>query len=211
MTASPDPAASKLSDADFERETLDCLGDVLRFAKSLARGASDAEDLVQETYLRAYRGRDTFQAGSGARQWLFTICRNVFLRSRDRERWVTAVGDDAELEVLATVGLHAATSREGLEDVFDRVDFGPALERAMGALAEPYRVAFALVDVGGHSYADAAAALGIPVGTVRSRLFRARRELQCSLVEFARDAGLVPAAPEAAPRSLSPTHRKETD
>ena len=188
------PSEPSLPDADaFEQETLRYLPDLLRFATSLARDATDAEDLVQETYLRAFRGRETFREGSGTRQWLFTICRNVFLRQRERARWQVAVEDDAELETLASVGLHVAAKRAGVDDLFDRVDFGPALERAMTALAEPYRIVVAMVDVADQSYEDVARALGVPVGTVRSHLFRGRRELQTALIEYARDAGLVPA------------------
>jgi RNA polymerase sigma-70 factor (ECF subfamily) len=182
--------ASLISDTDFDCETLQFLPDLLRFAKSLTRDGDAAQDLVQETFLRAYRSRATFQSGS-TRQWLFTICRNVFLRSREREKWTVEVEDDAQLEVLATVNMHNTAKREGYEDVWEQVDFGPALERAMAKLPEPYRVVFALVDVGDQSYAEVAEALDVPIGTVRSRLFRARRELQSALIDFARDAGVV--------------------
>lgn len=181
-------------DDDFQTETLRYLPDVMRFARSLARDASDAEDLVQETYLRAFRARHTFQAGANARQWLFAICRNAWIRSAERTRWLTTVEDDAELEALAAVAVHREAKREGLDDLFDRIDFGPALERAMGALPPAYRVVFVMVDLGESSYQDVAAALGIPVGTVRSRLFRARRELQQSLLACARDFGIGPLA-----------------
>jgi RNA polymerase sigma-70 factor (ECF subfamily) len=187
------------ADEAFEQEMLRFLPDVLRFATSLARNTADAEDLVQETYLRAYRSRDTFKPDAGARQWLFTICRNVFLRAKERDRWVVAsIDDDPAEETLGTVALHEAAQAGGYEDVYDRIDFGPALDRAMALITEPFRVVFALVDIGGLEYADAAKALGIPVGTVRSRLFRARRELQQHLIAHARDAGLVPRMPEDA-------------
>jgi RNA polymerase sigma-70 factor (ECF subfamily) len=182
-----------ITDADFDRETLQFLPDLLRFAKSLTRNGDEAQDLVQETFLRAYRSRATFQPGT-TRQWLFTICRNVFLRSRERDKWTVPVEDDAQLEMLATVSLHNAAKRDGCDDVWDRLDFGPALERAMAKLPEVFRVVFALVDVGGQSYAEVAEALEVPIGTVRSRLFRARRELQSALIDFARDAGVVPSS-----------------
>lgn len=182
-------------DGSFEQEIIPFLPDVHRFARSLARDASDADDLVQETYLRAYKARDTFKPDAGTRQWLFTICRNVFLRGKERAKWVTAsLDDDPATETLASVELHRAARDGGYADVYDRLDFGPALREAMGRLAEPFRIVFSLVDIGGLGYAEAADALGIPVGTVRSRLFRARRELQQHLIEFARDAGLVPHA-----------------
>lgn len=197
MTAGRNTDRSLSGDA-FEQETLRFLPDVLRFATSLARNTPDAEDLVQETYLRAYRSRDTFKPEAGARQWLFTICRNVFLRGKERDRWVVAsIDDDPAEETLGTVALHEAAQAGGYENVYDRIDFGPALERAMKMLAEPFRVVFALVDIGGLEYAEAAKELGVPVGTVRSRLFRARRELQQHLIDFARDAGLVPPEAEA--------------
>ncbi|HVZ48911.1 MAG TPA: sigma-70 family RNA polymerase sigma factor, partial [Gemmatimonadaceae bacterium] len=153
----------------------------------------------QETYLRAFRARDTFKPNAGTRQWLFTIARNAFLRGKERERWVTASIDaDPGEETVGTVALHRAAVESGMEDAFDRIDFGPALQRAMATLAEPFRVVFALVDLGGLEYAEAARELGVPVGTVRSRLFRARRELQQHLLAFARDAGIARRpAPEA--------------
>ncbi|MBM4194868.1 MAG: RNA polymerase sigma factor [Gemmatimonadetes bacterium] len=181
------------ADDAFTDELLRYLPDLARFARALAKDHADADDLVQDTYLRAYRARDTFKPEFGARQWLFTICRNTFLRGREREKWIVGSldeGDPAD-ETVASVALHRAAREAGHEDVFDRLDFGPALQRAMTQLGEPYRLAFALVDLGDLSYAEAAAELGVPLGTVRSRLFRARRELQQHLIACARDAGLV--------------------
>ncbi len=191
MNATPTPQST---DAEFEAETLRFLPDVMRFARSLARDPADADDLVQDTYLRAYRSRHTFQAGASARQWLCTICRNSWLRSRERSQRIVSLEDDATAETLAAVALHREAKRDGLEDLFVQLDFAPALERAMAALPEVYREAFVLVDLGEASYAEVAEALGIPVGTVRSRLFRARRELQRSLLVHARDLGIAPPA-----------------
>ena len=187
MTGSTDAALDA-----FEQETLRFLPDVRRFALSLTRDPVEAGDLVQETYLRAYKSRDTFKPEAGARQWLFAICRNVFLRGKERDRWMVAsLDDDPGEETLGAVALHEAAQAGDYEDVYERIDFGPALQRAMAMLAEPFRVVFALVDIGGLGYAEAAAELGVPVGTVRSRLFRARRELQQHLIAYARDAGVI--------------------
>ncbi|MEA3245002.1 MAG: sigma-70 family RNA polymerase sigma factor [Gemmatimonadota bacterium] len=196
-----DPAARRVVSRDaFEQETIRFLPDVRRFALALTRDATEADDLVQETYLRAFKARDTFKPDAGTRQWLFTICRNAFLRGKERERWVTASVDaDPGEETAGTVALHRAAVEAGIGDVYDRIDFGPALQKALGMLAEPFRVVFALVDIGGLGYAEAARELGVPIGTVRSRLFRARRELQQHLLAFARDAGLArDSAPESA-------------
>ena len=189
------PAAETVrteADLRFEREALPWLDDVYRFALSLTRDAADADDLVQETFLRAYRSWHTFQPGSDARRWLFTICRNAFLRSRERERHTVPL-EESEAESLAGHRMQRELLQAGVGDVITRIDLAPALARALDELAEPYRSAVMLVDVEDQSYDAAAEVLGVPIGTVRSRLFRGRRLLQRSLLEYARDAGLVPA------------------
>lgn len=153
-------------------------------------GESEADDLVQETFLRAYAAWDSFTPGTECRGWLFVICRNAFHRTRLREaRQVDA--DDAELEALAAAALHASALQSGYGTLFSDVDLGDAIRRAADGLPEPFREAFTLVDLNDQSYEEAARLLGIPVGTVRSRLFRARRLLQEELLQHARDAGLV--------------------
>jgi RNA polymerase sigma-70 factor, ECF subfamily len=185
MTASP-------RDAEFDAKVLAALPHVVRFARALAHDESLADDLVQETYLRAYRSWDTFKEGLDARRWLFTICRNVFLRIREREaRVVDTSGDDAELESLAAALEHVDAENSGMRDLLDRIEVGPAIRKALAAVPEVYRSAAILVDVQGESYESAAEILGVPVGTVRSRLFRARRLLQKSLYEYAVDAGIA--------------------
>jgi RNA polymerase sigma-70 factor (ECF subfamily) len=185
-------------DASFDAEVLAALPHVVRFARSLAHDEALADDLVQETYLRAYRSWSTFKPGADARRWLFTICRNVYLRQREREsRVVDTSGEDAELESLAAAVEHGAADRSGLGDLLDRIEVGPAIRAALAAVPEVYRTAVVLVDVEGESYETAAEILGVPVGTVRSRLFRARRLLQQSLFTHAVDAGILrtPAPP----------------
>ena len=187
-----------LRDADFDATVLAALPHVVRFARSLAHDEALADDLVQETYLRAYRSWATFKPGADARRWLFTICRKVYLRHRDREaRVVDTSGEDAELESLAAAVEHGQADRSGLGDLLDRIEVAPAIRQALADVPEVYRTAAILVDVEGESYDAAAEILGVPVGTVRSRLFRARRLLQQSLFKYAVDAGIVraPALP----------------
>lgn len=175
----------------FELEALPWLDDVYRFALSMTRDEADADDVVQETFLRAYRSWHTYEPGSECRKWLFTICRNVFLRLRERERKrVDCGGVETQLETLATVSV-AADAVVAAADLFSQLDLGPALERSIGELPEVFRSAVVLVDVEGMAYNEAASILGVPVGTIRSRLFRGRRLLQDALIDYARDAGLV--------------------
>jgi RNA polymerase sigma-70 factor (ECF subfamily) len=191
------PAASTAQrDAEFAREALPWLDDVYRFALSLTRDEADADDVVQETFLRAYRSWHTFIPGTDCRRWLFTICRNVFLRSRERQR-PTVDLEDGEQDALAAGSVYAAARERGYDDIYARLDIGPALREAIDELAEPFRSAVILVDVEDLSYDAAAEVMDVPIGTVRSRLFRGRRLLQEKLASLAAEYGLGPAAVEA--------------
>ncbi len=180
-------------DAAFERDALPWLDDVYRFALSLTRDEADADDVVQETYLRAYRSWHTFILGTDCRRWLFTICRNVFLRSRERQR-PTVDLEDGEQDAIAAESVYSAARERGYDDIYARLDLAPALRDAIDELAEPFRSAVILVDVEDMTYESAAEVMGVPIGTVRSRLFRGRRLLQERLVTVAADLGFVPAS-----------------
>jgi RNA polymerase sigma-70 factor (ECF subfamily) len=186
-------------DECFEREALALLPDVARYAKSLTRDDSEADDLVQDTFMMAYQAWDQYTPGTECRAWLFTICRRRFLRvRRGAERHIAT--DDADLESLAAANLHDHARTEGLDHVFERSEMRAAVEAAMAALPEAFREVAVLVDLHDHSYEAAAEILGIPLGTVRSRLFRARRILQEQLLAYAQDAGFgVKRAPEGTP------------
>jgi RNA polymerase sigma-70 factor (ECF subfamily) len=174
----------------FEQEALPWIDDVYRFALSLTRDESDADDVVQDTYLRAYRSWHTYMPGSDCRRWLFTICRNVFLRSRERAR-PTVELETTDVDSAAAVSVYATAAREGFEDVFTRLDLAPAISVALGNVPEPFRSTVIIVDVEDQSYESAAEILGVPIGTVRSRLFRGRRLMQEQLLTYAMDAGFT--------------------
>ena len=182
--------------ADFEREVLQWLPHVARYARLLTHNQSDADDLTQETFLRAYRSWSTFRPGSDYRKWLFTICRNTFLRYRHREKRVEAL-EDPQGEPYVTAQLFTHAVQSGLHGMVEQLDLGPALERALHNMLPEFAETVMLVDLHDYTYADAARELGVPVGTVRSRLFRARRFLQEALIEYARDLGLKGGAPAA--------------
>jgi RNA polymerase sigma-70 factor, ECF subfamily len=177
-------------DERFRREALPWLDDVYRFALSLTRDEADAEDVVQDTFLRAYKSWHTYAPDSDCRRWLFTICRNVFLRAREKDR-TTVELVDSEVDVMAASTLFFEAMKSGHEDLHSRVDLASALANALAKLPEPFRSTVLIVDVDDQPYEAAAEILGVPIGTVRSRLFRGRRILQEQLLAFARDAGLA--------------------
>ncbi|MGH7604321.1 MAG: RNA polymerase sigma factor [Gemmatimonadaceae bacterium] len=209
----PDPAAPATKeglapDARFAAEALCWLPDITRFARSLAGNASDGDDLVQETFLRAYRFWGSYTPGTDARRWLITICRNVFRTRLSREAVVQSVGDEADLDVFATVVSHHAARDDGVDHLFEQGELGTAIEAAIARLPEVYQVTVKLIDVEGMAYEDVAAILDVPLGTVRSRLFRARRLLQEDLLEHARDAGFKSIA---SVRAKTDTTQETTD
>jgi RNA polymerase sigma-70 factor (ECF subfamily) len=183
-------ASDSERDIAFERDALPWLDDVYRFALSLTRDDADADDVAQETYLRAYRSWHTFIPGTDCRRWLFTICRNVFLRSRERQR-PTVDLEDGEQDAVAAGSVYAAARELGYDDLYATLDLAPALREALDELVEPFRSAVLLVDVEDMSYEMAAQVMGVPIGTVRSRLFRGRRLLQEKLLTVAQDLGFA--------------------
>src|SRR3954464_6834186 len=116
---------SRIRDTAFELEAIQWIDDVHRFALSLTRDESDADDVVQDTFLRAYRSWHTYLPGSDCRRWLFMICRNVFLRSRERVRPTIGL-EAADADAAAAGVVYSTAVRQGLEDVFSRLDLGPA-------------------------------------------------------------------------------------
>lgn len=182
---------SVAGDEDFAAVAMPHLATVARVARALARNEADADDLVQETFLRALRHWRTFIPGSDCRRWLVTICRNVHYAQHHRSYLVAAV-EDEQLESLAAVRVHKAAVAEGLGAMFSTLDLGPAITTAIAGLEPAFRVVVTLHDVEGFKYEEIAELLEIPLGTVRSRLYRARRLLQQQLLDYAKDAGFAP-------------------
>jgi RNA polymerase sigma-70 factor, ECF subfamily len=211
-SAMADPTLAPVETADFESTALPHLDAVTRFALSLTRHRDDADDLVQDTFLRAFRGWKTFRPGSDARRWLFAICRNAFLRGRQR-RHPFVESDDGDVDAMPTVLTHIQAVHGGLGELFDVLDVRPAIERAIDNLPEPHHTVLVLIDLEEHSYEEAAEILEVPIGTVRSRLFRARRMIQEALIAYAEDAGVARRAPvQGKPPAPSPsrTHAMST-
>ena len=185
-----------LATSGFTEEALPWLDAVHRFSLRLTRGDIDAaEDLTQETFLRAHRFWHTFTRGTNAKSWLFTICRRQFLAQRRSPRVrELAASDVAEnLDELAESSAFAAPAVSPEAEFFDRF-LDDQVVAAIDALPKAFRDVLTLSDLGDLQYREIAEVLEIPVGTVRSRLFRARHLLQGQLRAYAVDAGYIHAS-----------------
>ena len=156
-----------------------CVDSLYRTALRLTHVPADAEDLVQETYLKAFRAADRFQAGTNLRAWLFTILHNTARnRARDRARDTVTVDSEAVERADEGAGVWSpAGMAETPETLLLRDTLTPDLQAAIEALPGPFRQAVWLRDVEEFSYAEIAEMLSIPVGTVMSRISRGRRLL----------------------------------
>jgi RNA polymerase sigma-70 factor (ECF subfamily) len=181
----PPPADKR---ASFEAEALVHLDAVYRLALRLAGNTADAEDLVQETMLRAYRSWDRYTPGTNAKGWLLTILRNLFINEyRRRSRHPETVNLDT-VEPFAV--FQNMRDEDPQASFFDRI-VDEEVIRAVDALPEAFREAVTLSDVEGLSYEEIARVLEVPVGTVKSRLFRGRRMLQKKLYDYAVEMGYI--------------------
>jgi RNA polymerase sigma-70 factor (ECF subfamily) len=173
--------------AEFESLTVPLMDALYSTARGLTGQADDAADVVQETYLRAYRTYGNFRRGTNARAWMFTILYSVFINRGKKGR-----------HMGTAVPLHEIEQGSGAAELAlppNQTEFidmsAPEVETALRALPETFRAAVMMVDVNELSYEEAAAALDCPVGTLRSRLFRGRKLLFASLQEYARRAGYM--------------------
>lgn len=186
----PEPAA--LAAEGFVEEALPWLDAVYRFSMRLTRGEEDAaEDLVQETFLRAHRFWHTYERGTNAKSWLFTICRNTYLHQKElvrHQREQPAADLDAHVEALSAASAFEKAPTDPEREFFDR-QIDDRVVDAIDELPEDFREVLVLSDLGDLKYAEIAQVLDVPVGTVKSRLFRARRLLQDRLREFAVESG----------------------
>jgi RNA polymerase sigma-70 factor, ECF subfamily len=158
----------------FEREALDCVDSLYGTALRLTRNPADAEDLVQDTYLKAFRSASQYRPGTNLKAWLFTILHNTFLNRRRRAVREPVSMEPEEIE-RGSVGLAGAGPTP--EQLLLRDTLDADLQAALDALPESFRQAVWLRDVEEFSYAEIASMLGIPIGTVMSRISRGRRML----------------------------------
>lgn len=168
---------------DFEQEALGLLGPLYRFARWLTGSDADARDLAQDTLLLALRAREQFTPGTNLRAWLFRIARNRHLDLRIRQRREQVAGPDAPEpgDQVDDPAPFFGDQELGRIQGLVRGD----ITRALAALPEPYRTAIVLADIEGWTWEEVAVILGVPMGTVQSRVFRGRRALRVLLSDYA--------------------------
>ena len=194
----PDPADETDADltARFERDAIPLLDQLYGGALRMTRNPADAEDLVQETFVKAFAAFHQFQEGTNLKAWLYRILTNTFINSyRKRQRQPQqSTAENIEDWQLAAAESHQSSGLRSAEmEALDHLpdsDVKDALQR----LPEDFRLAVYLADVEGFSYKEIAEIMGTPIGTVMSRLHRGRRGLQRLLGDYARERGLVRAS-----------------
>jgi RNA polymerase sigma-70 factor, ECF subfamily len=186
----------------FADQAMELMPSLYSAALRMTRNRADAEDLVQETYLRAYRGFSGFQEGTNLKAWLYRILTNTYInsyRAKKRRPDETELDEVEDLYLYHRIGgLEAALAGRSAEDeLLDRFTEAEVKE-AIEELPENFRMAVLLADVEGFSYKEIAEILDIPIGTVMSRLHRGRKALQKRLYEFAVDRNLADPDPNDA-------------
>ncbi|WP_309082063.1 sigma-70 family RNA polymerase sigma factor [Zhihengliuella sp.] len=195
ITADSDGAAAETDaerDARFEADALQYVDQLYSAALRMARNPSDAEDLVQEAYAKAYSAFHQYKPGTNLKAWLYRILTNTYInlyRKRQREPQRSST-DTVEEWQMAQAAEHTSTGLRSAEA--EALDHLPdsAVKDALAAIPEEFRLAVYFTDVEGYAYKEVAEILGVPIGTVMSRLHRGRKQLRELLADYAAERGL---------------------
>jgi RNA polymerase sigma-70 factor (ECF subfamily) len=193
MSPAHPSARSREERREFETAAMPFLDSLYNTAFRMTRNSEDAEDLVQETYLKAYRSYEQFEKGTNLKAWLFKILKNTFINEYRRRQAAPPESDFADIEESFESHISSEArenvknpEQEVLENVLDE-----DVQRALDELPPDYRMALLLADIEGFSYKEIADILEIPVGTVMSRLYRGRKLLEAAMLRYAREHGYL--------------------
>jgi len=179
--------------ADFERQALPFADSLYGAAMRMTKNPEDASDLVQETFIKAFRAYAQFEQGTNLKAWLFRILTNTFItlyRKRQREGYQSALDDLADWQVGEAPSLTQTATRSAEADAIDKMP-SVAVRKALSDLPEERRLVVYLADVEGFSYREIANIMDTPTGTVMSRLHRGRSELRAALTDYAKEIGFL--------------------
>ena len=182
--------------ANFERDAMQFARQLYSAAMRMTRNRADAEDLVQETYLKAYRAYDSFEEGTNLKAWLYRILTNTYInkyRKESRRPSEVDLGAVEDLYLYRRMGSEetAEAARTTEDRVLDSL-VESDIKKAVESLPENFRLPVLLADLEGFSYKEIAEILDIPIGTVMSRLHRGRKAMQKVLWDYAQSRGLLP-------------------
>lgn len=183
--------------ANFERDAMEYAPQLYSAALRMTRNPADAEDVVQETFLKAYRAYNTFQEGTNLKAWLYRILTNTYInkyRKQQRRPSEVELGELQDLYLYRRLGEEAGATHSAETEVLEQfVDVN--IIEALESLPENFRMPVLLADVEDFSYKEIAEILDIPIGTVMSRLHRGRKALQRKLWNLAQERGIAGSAP----------------
>ena len=187
----PKRSAKSANDVLFERELLPHVGALQTFAYHLTYNQDDADDLVQETYMKAYRFIDKYEQGTNAKAWLFKILKNAYINEyRKKVRQPTKVDFEDIVTYHDTDDDRISGYSDLRQEIFENM-MGDEVTTAINSLPLDFRTVILLCDIEGFTYEEIASIIDVPIGTVRSRLFRARNLLKEKLTTYATDHGYV--------------------
>lgn len=191
LLAEPQTSEQKQLYADFEREAVPHMDALYNYALKMTGDSDDASDLIQETYLKAFRFFDKFEKGTNCKAWLFRIMKNTYINTyRKNTKEPDKVDYDDVENFYENIKASNTDSAHLEKDIYDNL-LDDELSGAITSLPEDFRTVVILADIEGFTYEEIADFIDVPVGTVRSRLHRARKMLFTKLYEYAGDKGYI--------------------